>query len=92
MEDRYRIVDSIFIEGNNGGDFVEIKKIEDGLIHLRIGHCCVMIIDKIVPVEFLTASLSEMILEHDNINSIIDSFCWDKKYKDKLKDKVKEIY
>lgn len=77
------------VEGNNGGDFIEIHDVGNGKINLKSGSCCVMSIDTIVPVEFLTAILSEKMMEYDGgIEAIIDSFGWDKKYKNELKNMV----
>lgn len=80
----------IHAEGNNGGDFIEIEDLNDGTVSLKVGHCCVMSVDTIVPVEFLTHIITWKMLEYNNdINKLIDSFEWNKDYKDKLKSKVK---
>lgn len=80
----------IEVSGNNGGDIFKIINNDDGTVRLFIGHCCVVIIDKIVPVEFLTATLAKIILEHDNnVYSIISDFDWDEKFKEELKKKMK---
>ena len=76
--------------GNNGGDILEIFDNCDGTINLRSGSCCVTSIDKTVPVEFLTAILSEVMLEHENdVCSVIDSFGWNNDFKAELKAKVR---
>ena len=86
------IKDYISIEGNKGGDFVEIEDNSDGTIRLRSGHCCVISIDATVPNEFLSALLSQKMLECGNdTNKVIDSFGWDNEYKNKLKSKVSKI-
>lgn len=83
----------VFAEGNNGGDFVRIENLEDGIVHLSVGSCCVITMDKVVPVEFITGILTQKMLEHNgDINSIIDSFGWDQNYKDELKKKVRKAY
>lgn len=75
--------------GNKGGDLLEIFDNCDGTIHLWSGHCCVGTINKIVPVEFLTAILSQVMLQHNNdVNSVIDSFNWSEDFKTELKKKV----
>jgi beta-glucosidase-like glycosyl hydrolase len=80
----------IYADGNNGGDILEIHDNMNGTLHLTSGHCCVMTINKTVPVEFITAILSKVMLENDNdINKVIDSFDWPEQFKQKLKDKVK---
>lgn len=83
----------VFAEGNNGGDFIQIENLEDGIVHLSAGSCCVMIIERAVPVEFITGVLGEAMIAHNgDINSIIDSFGWEQCYKDELKKKVRKIY
>lgn len=83
----------ICIEGNNGGDFIAITDLGDGRIILESGSSCVRTIDAIVPVEFITAILSEAIIKYDgNINAVIDSFGWSQGFKDQLKTKVKADY
>lgn len=76
----------INVSGNKGGDLLTIIDNCDGTVHLRSGHCCVMTIDKTVPVEFITAILSQIMLDHNNdINSVIDSFDWSVEFKTELK-------
>lgn len=80
----------VYAEGNNGGDIIEIEEKENGLIRVSSASCCIYDINAIVPTEFLTAILSEKMLERNgDINSIIDSFMWDEEYKNVLKSKVK---
>lgn len=76
-------------DGNKGGDILTIYDNCDGTVHLWSGHCCVVTINKVVPVEFITAILSQVMLEHNNdIDSIIDGFDWDEEFKKELKTKV----
>lgn len=80
----------IYLEANNGGDLVEIEKLEDNTIHLKSGSSCVTSIDAIVPVEFLTKAIERIMLDNDcDINKVIDSFEWREEYKGVLKGKVK---
>ena len=54
---------SFIAEGNNGGDYIHITKsdsYDDGIVHLEIGHCCVVMVDAYVPVEFITSVFSEI--------------------------------
>jgi hypothetical protein len=82
----------IFAEGNNGGDFIQLENLEDGMVHLRVGSCCVPLIEKAVPVEFLTGIIQNAMFEHNgNIDEIIDSFGWNQSYKDALKKKVRKV-
>lgn len=79
----------VYAEGNNGGDYIKIENKKDGLIHLEVGSSCIVLLDKIVPVEFMTGVLNNTMFENDfDINKIIDNFGWEQKFKDKLKEKV----
>jgi hypothetical protein len=53
---------SLYLEGNNGGDYIQITPLPDGRIHLEIGHCCVKLVNHIVPVEFLTGVLGSQLV------------------------------
>lgn len=79
------------IEGNNGGDYFEIEPIKDNLVRLRIGHCCVVSIDHIVPVEFITATLTESILRHDTVQDAIRAIAWSEDFTNKLADQVHSV-
>ena len=82
----------VYVEGNNGGDIIEIEEKTNGLIRLSSASCCVYNINATVPVEFITAIIGDKMLEHNgDINSVIDSFEWDDEYKDILKSKVKKL-
>lgn len=79
----------IHADGNKGGDVLNIYDNCDGTLHLWSGHCCVVTIDKTVPVEFITALLGQAMLAHNNnVEDIIDSFDWDEPFKTELKKKV----
>lgn len=81
----------VYAEGNQGGDYIKIENVGDGLIDLDTGHCCVVSIKAVVPTEFLTAIIANKFLEHNGcINSIIDSFGWNKEFTNQLKAKVKK--
>lgn len=49
-----------YMEGNNGGDYIQLEQVSEDTVHLKVGHCCVVIFDHIVPVEFLTSILSQV--------------------------------
>ena len=49
-----------YIEGNGGGDHLIITPTKDeNVVHIEVGHCCVVYLSASVPVEFLTAVLAE---------------------------------
>lgn len=64
------------IEGNNGGDYLEISPASDNLVLLEVGHCCVVTIQHIVPVEFITAVLARAVLEHNTVQGAITALPW----------------
>lgn len=82
----------IYTEGNKGGDFIQLENLEDGMVHLKVGSCCVLLLNKVVPVEFITGIIKNAIFDHNaNINEIIDSFGWSKEFQDELKKKVRQF-
>ena len=82
---------SVYAYGNNGADILDISNLEEGMVYLGVGSCCVMTLEKAVPVEFVTGLISKAMLDHNgDINSIIDSFGWEQSYKDELKEKVRD--
>jgi hypothetical protein len=53
----------IQMEGNGGGDYLDLKAVnKKGCIQVKSGHCCVNTINKILPVEVITAILSEWLI------------------------------
>lgn len=82
--------DFIYVYGNYGGDFLKIMNNEDGTIKLSSGHCCVVDIEKTVPVEFITAIINEKMMEYNGDPlAVIDSFNLSDEFKKELKAKVK---
>lgn len=81
----------LYVEGNNGGDFLEIVPLDDNLIHLEIGHCCVKSIRAIVPVEFVTAILTNAVLEHNGIKEAMMSVNWPDEFKIELTSQIRKL-
>lgn len=52
-------VQPMVIEGNNGGDYINIQPVGDNLVRLEVGHCCVVSFSGIIPVEILTTMISD---------------------------------
>ena len=73
----------IRMEGNNGGDFLEIESLYDNLVRLRVGHCCVTVDAEIVPVEILTAVLFQLLVGDWRV--ALDAISWPKDFKEQLK-------
>jgi hypothetical protein len=82
------------IEGNHGGDFLEIEPLGGNLIRLEVGHCCVQTIDAIVPIEFITAVLSEIALRGQigdtPIQDAIRAISWPRDFVEDLAAQVKD--
>jgi len=58
-------LDKLQVEGNGGGDYLNLEVVGDGLIKTTVGHCCVKTIDLVLPVEVITAILSEWVIYND---------------------------
>ena len=76
------------IEGNKGGDFVEIQTIKDDRIYIKSGCSCVMSIDSVVPNEFLSILISDCMLKYGSVENFIEQSNYDKEYKDELIAKI----
>lgn len=75
----------IFIEGNNGGDYLNIQQKKGELVLLEVGHACVPSIAQVLPLPVITAALTEWILNHNNdIEQAIKSQGWSSEYTKKL--------
>lgn len=51
----------IHVEGNQGGDYLDIKLVKDNAIRLEVANSGIVTIRHEIPVEFLTALLSDMV-------------------------------
>lgn len=60
----------LYVEGNNGGDYIEIYDLGNGIVDLQVGHCCVNYINQIVPVEFITTTLAKIVEDREIIDVI----------------------
>jgi len=57
---------SFRIEGNNGGDYLELTVIDEDTSKLELGHCCVVLTRCRIPNEFLTGILGTLFMEESN--------------------------
>ena len=78
----------IHLEGNNGGDYVTISQSKAqgkrSCFFIEVGHCCVVTLRAVVPVEFLTSLLSKfMLMGSDGMGRSTD---------DKLSDFAREVF
>lgn len=88
-----RIRDSqsrIMLEGNKGGDFVELIPMENGRVYLHSGCSCVTTIDMVVPNEFLSILLKDCILNYGSVREYLGFIDYDDDYKRELISKVSE--
>ena len=92
------IGDRVYVEGNNGGDFIDLEKYHEdvhdpdsNLVHLEIGNCCVRTITASVPVEFITGTLTEAVLRHGGLREAIMALGWEEDFKRKLVSQVVEL-
>lgn len=81
------MTDKMYLEGNGGGDNFQIELLDDGRIKLKVGHCCVYMVDHILPVEWLTAAIATA-LEKQGVDDIINGIGWSAKFADGLNKKV----
>jgi serine phosphatase RsbU (regulator of sigma subunit) len=56
----------IYIEGSNGGNYIEIIKINDNQINIQVGDCCVHTVDINLTAEVISNILTNIYLESSN--------------------------
>lgn len=79
-------------DGNKGGDYITITVMDDGLLHLEVGHCCVVMADHIVPVEFLTSMVATILRQHDgDLAKVVRSVGWATEYAEQLATKIHPV-
>ena len=62
-------MDRIYIEGNNGANYVEIIKLDENRLRLKVGDCCVNTIDTTFTAEVLSNFLT--MLECESNKSLL---------------------
>jgi hypothetical protein len=88
---KVKVVEQISLEGNNGGDILNIKILSDDRIGLAVGHCCVMVINHIVPVEFITAILSKAVIDAGGVAEAMKLVGWSQEYINELVSQTERI-
>lgn len=81
----------IYLSGNKGGDFFDLTIRHDKTMHLKVGHCCLNIIDAEVPVEFLTGILATAVLDAGSVRKALFKLHWQSKYLDQLAEKIHDF-
>ena len=82
----------IYLEGNKGGDYFQLKHVDgEDTVELEVGHCCVKSINHKVPVEFLTSALTEISLEY-GIRGFLKKYWGEENFKKmKLHNKIRKL-
>lgn len=80
----------VTVTGNNGGDYIKFHSSSDeydNIVHLEVGHCCVVTVNTKIPVEILTSLLSTAI----NGSKLVDPSVleWPAKYNEELLTQMK---
>ena len=63
---------TLYLEGNNGGDYLRLESLDDGTVRVDCGHCCVPMFDAVVPVELLTTLIAQAVLEHPHPKDLME--------------------
>jgi hypothetical protein len=94
---RYKKVQTvrrIVLEGNNGGDFIELEETdEEGIVLIRAGHCCVMTFpypDTRIPVEFITTLLANILFYPEQTKEMMKQL-WPGDFGGLLADKIEYL-
>lgn len=77
-----KLKDGIFVEGFKGGNNVLIQKVNDNLIRLKIGDCCVYTIDCIISAEAFGGFLTKVWLDANKpfLDYVKDNLRWEGKH------------
>jgi hypothetical protein len=79
----------LYIEGNNGADYVHIDIVKSDRIRLDVGYNCVHVLDKVIPNELLPIMINEIMNGcNGNIIDFIDKLDIYDEYKEYLKSKI----
>ena len=72
----------IYITGNNDANFVEIKQLNDNMIHLKVGDCCVHTIDVKITAEALSNFLTNLTLNANKsfLELVSENLTWNEEY------------
>lgn len=66
-------IGKIEVSGNNGGDLLSIYDNKDDTITIQSGHCCVMDMSYVLPVEVVTGIFNRLMMDNNgDINKVTD--------------------
>lgn len=74
----------IRLEGNKGGNFVELIPMKNDRVYLHSGCGCVVTIDAVVPNEFLSILLRDCILDYGSVKEYLEAANYDEDYRSEL--------
>lgn len=83
---KQRIITEMYLEGNNGGDYLKIEELSDSLIRVEVGHQCVARGPVVIPVEVLTSVLMDVM--SDGWEKHLHKVGWPRDFEDELKNKA----
>ena len=79
--------ESIYVKGNNDGDYLFIKPLKDNMLGIEIGHCCVVSVRHEIPVEVVTAILTKA--SFDDFKDGVEG--WPDDFSSELKNKIRKL-
>lgn len=77
----------ISIEGNNGGNYLKIKQLDDNRILIEYGDCCIHMGNHIITAEVFTSFLTSVCLINNSLNlatALKPYLRWDEEYNSKV--------
>ena len=83
--------DRVYVEGNNGANYVDIKKIDENKFRLKIGDSCVHTINVVFTAEVFSNFITHLVHQVDKpiLEIVFDYLAWDentnKKYLEECK-------
>jgi hypothetical protein len=86
-------MNTIYIEGNKGANFIRITQIDNNNIELQIGDCCVHTIHCIISAEALSNLLTTIMYDNDSSfgELLSNKLNFDEPYKSEILYKYKEL-
>ena len=82
------------VEGNKGGDCIELEHVKDNVIRIKSGHCCVYSLELEIPIEVLTVLFNTIFCslnEIEKARQIIKGSGWPEDYIEKLLLQIQQV-
>lgn len=85
---RFRFSPKISVQGNNGGDYLLLRKVSENSLFIEVGHCCVVTLQVIVPTEVITGLFSGL-TEGCGFKEAVAKFLpWDEEFNEQIINKI----